>query len=65
MIGDKTDEVCTDADRQELNAGPSNIARSGIRLGRGRWTLFALAIAVFFSMGHFAGAYQKRKSNRS
>ena|ERR1035441_9324327 len=31
---------------------------------RGRWTLLALALAVFFSMGHFAGAYQKEKEEQ-
>ncbi len=64
MIRDKTDEVGTDTDRQELKAGSRNTSRSGTRLGRGRWTLFALAIAVFFSMGHFAGAYQKEKEQQ-
>jgi hypothetical protein len=37
------------------------VFRRGRRLSLGRWALLTLIIAIFFSMGHFAGAYQKEQ----
>jgi hypothetical protein len=58
---DGAHEVSSNCPELKLAAAASSFPSPGNRHVRMRWLLFTFLIAIFFSLGHFAGAYQREQ----